>query len=182
MSSDACARTGSAASEESLWPRYLLSDFPDAEDLEKYEPGGFHPVHLGDTYDDRYKIIHKLGSGGFSTVWLARDILEDTWVALKIVVAESSSTVETKSHMVRDTLAKGGQSPRFAIHSRLFYIQGPDGHHLCVVLPVLGLSALRLSHWIESRIRPRLCRMIAYQAAKGVCELDSQSLCHGGKP
>jgi hypothetical protein len=32
----------------------------DSEDLERYEPGGFHPVHLGDYYDDtRYKIVHK---------------------------------------------------------------------------------------------------------------------------
>ena len=39
-----------------------------------YRPGGFHPVCLGDTLkDDRYKIYHKLGFGGFSTVWLAND-------------------------------------------------------------------------------------------------------------
>lgn len=40
----------------------------------KYRHGGYHPVTLGDTFHDgRYKIIHKVGWGGFSTVWLARD-------------------------------------------------------------------------------------------------------------
>ena len=41
---------------------------PDCEDLENYEPGGFHPIHLGDIYDASYRIVHKLGFGGFSTV------------------------------------------------------------------------------------------------------------------
>ena len=104
-------------------------------------------------------------------------------MALKIVVAESSSTIETKGQMVHDTFAnKCGQSPRLVIHSRSFYLQGPNGHHLCLVLPVLGPSAMRMSHWIDSRIRPRLCRKVAYQAAKGLCELHSQGLFHGGKP
>lgn len=44
------------------------------ENMSKYRPGGFHPIRLGDTLQDgRYKIYHKLGWGGFSTVWLARD-------------------------------------------------------------------------------------------------------------
>jgi serine/threonine-protein kinase SRPK3 len=46
----------------------------DQEDILTYRPGGYHPVCLGDTFKDgRYKIHHKLGWGGFSTVWLARD-------------------------------------------------------------------------------------------------------------
>ena len=44
------------------------------ENLIKYLPGGYHPVHLGDNFKDgRYQIHHKLGWGGFSTVWLAKD-------------------------------------------------------------------------------------------------------------
>jgi serine/threonine-protein kinase SRPK3 len=44
------------------------------EEMSKYRPGGFHPVCLGDTFKDgRYKIHHKLGWGGYSTVWLAKD-------------------------------------------------------------------------------------------------------------
>lgn len=44
------------------------------EEMSKYCPGGLHPVCLGDTFKDgRYKIRHKLGWGGYSTVWLAKD-------------------------------------------------------------------------------------------------------------
>jgi serine/threonine-protein kinase SRPK3 len=57
--------------------RFLLPGVGDTEDIERYERGGFHPVHLGDRYDGgRYKIIHKLGAGGFSTVWLAQDLMQ----------------------------------------------------------------------------------------------------------
>jgi serine/threonine protein kinase len=48
--------------------------FLNHESMSGYRPGGFHPVRLGDTFKDgRYKIHHKLGWGGFSTVWLAKD-------------------------------------------------------------------------------------------------------------
>ena len=44
------------------------------ESVLRYRPGGYHPVCLGDTFKGgRYTIHHKLGWGGFSTVWLAKD-------------------------------------------------------------------------------------------------------------
>ncbi len=47
----------------------------DAEPLRRYRNGGYHPTHLGDTFKDgRYKILYKLGWGGFATVWLASDL------------------------------------------------------------------------------------------------------------
>ncbi len=46
----------------------------DAEPLRRYRPGGYHPIHLGDQLKDgRYKILHKVGWGGYSTTWAARD-------------------------------------------------------------------------------------------------------------
>ena len=61
------------------------------EDLENYHPGGYHPAHIiGDRYhNSRYEIIHKLGFGSYSTVWLAKDHLKSRFVALKIVVAKA---------------------------------------------------------------------------------------------
>ena len=54
----------------------FLSFVEDAERFSGYRPGGYHPVHLGERYGDegRYKILHKLGNGTYSTVWLAEDL------------------------------------------------------------------------------------------------------------
>lgn len=52
----------------------------EAEPLHRYKPGGYHPVHLGDEMSDkRYRIVHKIGYGGYSTVWLAKDRLSVTF-------------------------------------------------------------------------------------------------------
>lgn len=44
-----------------------------AEDMSKYCPGGYHPVYLRERLHNRYEVLHKLGFGSFSTVWLAHD-------------------------------------------------------------------------------------------------------------
>lgn len=42
--------------------------------IEDYRPGGYHPVLLGDLFNNgQYKVIRKLGEGSYSTVWLACD-------------------------------------------------------------------------------------------------------------
>lgn len=61
------------------------------EDLEGYCSGGYHPTHIGDRYfNDRYEVVHKLGYGSYSTVWLAKDHLEAKYVAMKILIAATS--------------------------------------------------------------------------------------------
>ena len=60
------------------------------EQLEQYRPGGFHPITVGGHLCGRYRIVHKLGFGSFSTVWVARDERADRYVAIKIAVAENT--------------------------------------------------------------------------------------------
>jgi hypothetical protein len=45
----------------------------ETEKLEKYHEGGFCPIHLGECVADRFTVLHKLGHGGFGTVWLVLD-------------------------------------------------------------------------------------------------------------
>ncbi|TGJ82365.1 hypothetical protein E0Z10_g6423 [Xylaria hypoxylon] len=153
------------------------------EDIEKYRPGGFHPVHLGDRFDhSRYKIVHKLSSSGFSTVWLAQDTIEEKWVALKIVTAEHSKMVEEKTALSLSATSglMTGIAPTFVTQChRQFTFEGPNGRHLCLVLPVLGPSASDLSYGITSRLRPWLARKVGCETAKAVANLHSRGLCHG---
>lgn len=95
------SNAGSETSSEPL-QKYHPFQLGPSEDLEWYEPGGFHPVHLRDVYDLRYSIVHKLGFGGFSTVWLAHDSVEDEWVALKILASETSTTSTARPSILAD--------------------------------------------------------------------------------
>lgn len=44
------------------------------EGKDAYRPGGFHPVYIGDVFNDRYKVLNKIGYGQYSTVWLVKDL------------------------------------------------------------------------------------------------------------
>lgn len=50
----------------------------DSDDIEEgkdaYQPGGFHPVYIGDLYADKYEVMSKIGYGRYSTVWLVKDL------------------------------------------------------------------------------------------------------------
>ena len=81
----------SVATKSSVELRYRLPHSNNVEDVENYRRGGFHPTHLGDTLKGgRYRVLHKLGYGGFSTVWLARDENQNRLVSLKVLSAEVS--------------------------------------------------------------------------------------------
>lgn len=67
---------------------FINGDEDSCENLAMYRTHGYHPIVLGDILPKagtcktdrskaaRYRIMQKLGFGAFSTVWLARDMLE----------------------------------------------------------------------------------------------------------
>lgn len=60
------------------------------ERLEKYQPGGYHPVMLNDVLHKRYRIVDKIGHGGYATIWLARDEKAQRYVAVKVGLSDPS--------------------------------------------------------------------------------------------
>lgn len=71
-------------------PELKPSDFEYLTRVEyvlRYEPGGYHPVRIGDSLNERYSIVHKLGYGSYSTVWLARDAVDGSYKAVKILTS-----------------------------------------------------------------------------------------------
>lgn len=46
----------------------------DEEMLPHYDTEQFYPVHIGDLFNDRYRVTGKLGFGAYSTSWLCRDL------------------------------------------------------------------------------------------------------------
>ncbi|KAL9576831.1 MAG: hypothetical protein Q9203_007660 [Teloschistes exilis] len=101
----------------------IESHLPPYESLEHveiltyYTDGGFHPVHLEDEFcNGRYRVVHKLGNGSYSVVWLAKDQHTNRYVALKILrAAASSSSNEApilhilEEHQSQQPKSQGGQ-------------------------------------------------------------------------
>lgn len=46
----------------------------EEETLPGYSPDNFYSVKIGDVFCSRYQVVGKLGFGGYSTVWLCRDL------------------------------------------------------------------------------------------------------------
>jgi len=161
------------------------------EHIYDYEPGGHHPIHLGDVYGDngRYRVIHKLGHGGFANVWLCRDIgkIEVTrYVALKILMAETS-TDECPELRVNELkvahgqhLAEGGSAESICFPLDYFKICGPNGDHTSFVYPVLGPN-VSLGLFGVSTDPDSDLRKLSLEVTKAVKFLHSQGICHGGK-
>ena len=171
-------------SSEHSGPVYRWQDY--VENLEEYRSGGYHPIRLGDEFSDgRYHVIHKLGYGSYSTVWLARDRIERRYVSLKIIMAqESQLSLEAE---IQNRLRCGDQyhPGRPFVLSLLdeFYIDGPNGRHQCLVTEVVGPSMLAVkSLAAEHDLLPvEIARKITAQLALGLAYVHSCGVIHGGQ-
>jgi hypothetical protein len=56
-------------SESSSAPEWVSLEEPVSD----YRPSGYHPVRIGDIFHSKYKVVHKLGWGAHSTVWLVQN-------------------------------------------------------------------------------------------------------------
>ncbi|KAK4672134.1 hypothetical protein QC763_100420 [Podospora pseudopauciseta] len=156
-----------------------------AEDLNRYCPGGFHPIHLHDKlHDGRYEIVHKLGFGTFSTVWLARDNQEKRNVTVKVVTADKSDETSCELSILQALKERGDVNHPGHNHvSHLvesFHIQGPNGRHLCAVQDLLGPTTSSVTDRCPNyRLEGNLARSISRQLLLAVDYLHSAGVAHG---
>ncbi|KAJ3558788.1 hypothetical protein NP233_g11430 [Leucocoprinus birnbaumii] len=176
-------------------PRFIPSRLDLIEDIEDYQHGGYHPISLGDTFDhERFKILHKLGYGESSTVWLARDQRKGQdrgrLVTLKAMRADISSSKTPSeipelaiSQKLRASLPRRAASD-FQTVEHHFFVQGPNGSHLCLIFPLAGPNILALSDSPgrpagSRRLRADLARKVAKQTAEALHHMHSAGIVHG---
>ncbi|XP_001352749.4 SRSF protein kinase 3 isoform X4 [Drosophila pseudoobscura] len=121
----------------------------EQEDASQYCRGGYHPVVIGDIFDNRFRVVRKLGWGHFSTVWLCRDLKDEKYVALK-VVKSAPHYIETAADEIRLLEAIRDADPLDVKRERIvrlmnhFTVRGVNGMHTCLVFEALGCSLYKL--------------------------------------
>ncbi|KAI9927584.1 hypothetical protein MW887_003203 [Aspergillus wentii] len=149
------------------------------EKIYDYETGGHHPIHLGDRLgnDGKYRVIHKLGSGGFANVWLCQ-ALDPTpkYVALKIIMADFSgdNCPELKVNKVRQLNICNDS---ICLPLDQFKITGPNGEHWCFVYPLAGPAVSSINHIFEDH--DKTLRRIALHTVEAMASLHEHGICHG---
>merc|ERR1711939_471321 len=147
----------------------------DEEDSEDYCKGGYHPVHVGETYNNgRYVVVRKLGWGHFSTVWLSRDTTTGKHVALKVARSAAHYTetaIDEIKLLNKVNQANPNHPGRRYVVSLLdsFEHKGPNGVHVCMVFEVLGENLLGLiKRWNHRGIPMPLVKQITKQVLLGL--------------
>mmetsp|Transcript_1980 Transcript_1980/g.5243 ORF Transcript_1980/g.5243 Transcript_1980/m.5243 type:complete len:690 (-) Transcript_1980:165-2234(-) len=168
-----------------LPPPALLPDEEDvalvsseSEDAEDYKVGGYHPMRIGETLKNgRYRALHKLGWGHFSTVWLSYDKQDETHVAIKVQKSAShyAEAAQDEIRLLTD-LQDNDPQGKAAVVKLLdhFVHRGRHGEHVCLVFEVLGKNLLSLIKRCNFRGAPMpLVKLIAYQALQGLAFVNS---------
>ncbi|KAI1372944.1 kinase domain-containing protein [Hypoxylon crocopeplum] len=150
------------------------------EEVRMYMPGGLHPVDIGDvigTNNRQYEVVHKLGYGSFSTVWLVRSCGPvSSHFALKILRADVTDVVELRILQHLGCVDGLGHPNVVSLHDS-FKVVGPNGNHQCLVLPVLGPS-LQDFKVVEALLGPMRLQ-VCQQVAGAVAFLHDRGICHG---
>lgn len=178
-------RFGSFTSTEGTG-EYIPID--DVEKLERYRPGGYHPITIGAWLKDQYRIVHKLGFGTYSTVWLARDEGAKKYVAIKITIAAGDPIVSQESNILRQLGVAGLKAKLHAVAAYIprildeFSVSGPNGIHRCFVTAPGMMSLAEAKDASSVRLfQLPVARAIAAQLVQAVAFLHSQGIVHAGE-
>ncbi|KAH9891394.1 protein kinase-like domain-containing protein [Xylariomycetidae sp. FL2044] len=164
-------------------PQAYTCGIDDAEPLHRYRPGGYHPLDLGVALKNgRYKVLHKLGWGGYSTTWAAKDQKDDRYVAVKITMSEVAESRELK--VLRALSALPTHHPGSSHVNQLldhFTIVGPNGSHNCLVLELLGPNVADVVdlYCKDGRLPSKLAKSFVKQALQGLDFLAVNNIGHG---
>lgn len=125
-------------------------------------------------------MVHKLGQGGYSTVWLAYDAVAARDVALKINVPGHAADREYETHL--DMARLVADKSRLLLCHDSFLLPGYQGRvHRVLVLPAEG-PYVRMHAVPKPTPKPRAARMsAARQLLQALDQMHSAGFVHRGK-
>ncbi|KAF2755574.1 kinase-like protein [Pseudovirgaria hyperparasitica] len=166
--------------EPRLW---LTLNSHGLERIYDYNDGGHCPSELGSTLcQGRYRIIHKLGHGGFGIVWLCRDLHHESphYVAIKVLVAALSREYcgELEAVQLLKILPEVERGKKhLCVSMDSFQQESPNGTHHCFVYPFIGPRAVDALACLGNS--SAAMRKASLDTIEAVACLHKHGICHG---
>ncbi|KAB8256812.1 kinase-like domain-containing protein [Aspergillus pseudonomiae] len=128
----------------------------EEETLPWYSPDRFYPVNIGEIFRSRYQVVGKLGYGGYSTVWLCRDLQQHGYVTLKVCERDSAEGIremEVYNHLNSlNARHDGATLIRTALDN--FQISSLEGNYQCFIHIPLGISLYDFRNQLAAKVLP----------------------------
>lgn len=176
------------SSEDEEWDSDELDERDEieanSEPVDRYDSKLYYPLTIGEVLDKRYKIVHKLGWGGCSTVWMAHDTRERKYVALKILTSAMRGHRHGESDAINEHLQGQRKSNLVTYHEAFVLLAGKGLHvHRVLVFPVKGPSlddTCGLGMPTSTHMHYRISA--AWQLLLSLKDLHKAKVVHRGKP
>jgi hypothetical protein len=177
-------------------PASKLRSYQPMEEIEpfyRYCAGGYYPVRIGDQFcSSRYRIVHKLGYGISSTIWLARDEHMARYVAIKFAVSALGRPFE--SGIIRTLWDEEGCTVKSPAGVALvpdildeFEVEGPEiegvrWKHQCLVTTAARMSVKDARESSDKALfQPVVAHAIAAQMIQAIAGLHSCGVVQAGR-
>jgi serine/threonine-protein kinase SRPK3 len=162
------------------------------EDPTAYEEGDFYPVRVGEVFGGNYKIIRKLGCGGYSTVWLAEDTR--CKISSTSLIARSGQAVALKVMRLsapryeldisnRLQSFRGTPASEYVVQTLDFFDHpGPNGAHLCIVMELMWQDVCTFlnGYYQDGEERFPLIKEISRKCLECLSALHECGIIHNG--
>lgn len=153
------------------------------ETLERYKLGGYHPLAIGDMIKARYRVIHKLGHGTYSTTWLCWDDQSSIYAAVKVGTGDSNPRepeVLGRLNSACSSLNHPGRAMVPTVQDR-FVSRGPNGIHPCyVTAPAMGSISGTKDGSYNRLFQAGTARSLIAQLVLAVAYVHAGGIVHGG--
>ncbi|KAI1178987.1 kinase-like protein [Nemania sp. FL0916] len=124
----------------------------EEETLPFYRKEEYYPMHIGQVVHGHYQVVSKLGFGTTSTVWLARDLWDQSFLALKVHIntLKHNQELEIYDHLTNTPCDFDFSEAKEHVRQlkEAFKLKGPHGDHDVFIMAPMALS---LSHFLRAR-------------------------------
>ncbi|OOF95335.1 hypothetical protein ASPCADRAFT_207809 [Aspergillus carbonarius ITEM 5010] len=150
------------------------------------EQADAEPVGVGQVLHAKYEVVKKLGSGRYSTVWLARDQEELSYKAIKILSPECYDGKHDLFELdILKHLSKANPNHPGYQHIPIllgdFVYESQQGRHVCLVMELMAddmkgfaffFEGVKIPNNIMKRITKQLLLALEYAHDSGVIHTD----------